>query len=150
MGRIYEDHFQENYVVSIVSSHSWHVACSHAHFWTSRFFPNDVRERGIRAAGLSHMVHWVHCCRCGSNRPVSFPATSFISATCPDFVYKKLPSPDVVQLALLSHGRAGSFLSPISNDSILLRAGADHQFHALLPIGHIDPDPSRNYEVLEK
>src|SRR3989442_1572015 len=38
------------------------------------------------------MVHWVHFCRCGSHRLVSFPATSFVSPPCPDFVYEKLSS----------------------------------------------------------
>src|SRR5438093_4774234 len=95
------------------------------------------------------MVHWVHFCRCGSHRLVSFPATSIVSAPCPDFVYEKLSSPDVVQLALFSHGRTGRFLSLISDDSILLRAVFDSQFRSLLSARPFPSDPSRYYANLQ-
>src|SRR5207249_5848699 len=89
---------------------------------------NDVRERGIRVACLSHMVHCAYCCSSGSRRLVSFLTASFISATCPDFLHEKLSAIDVVQLALFSHSGTGRFLSLISDDSILLRARFDSQF----------------------
>src|SRR2546427_11865337 len=95
------------------------------------------------------MVPCAHCCSCGSRGLVSVLAASFISAPCPDFVYENLTSPDVVQLALFSHGGARGFLSLVPDDSVLLRVGVDHQFRALWSASHFHSDPSWTCQVLE-
>ncbi len=76
--------------------------------------------------------------------PVPYPSASIITAPCPDLVYSKHSPSDAVRLALFSHFGAGDFLPLVTSDSVLLRAGPDYQFRALLPVSSISSDSPWN------